>query len=668
MNRSLGRCALVVAITLWVAAGSFAQWSPTAMPDGGIVYSLAVVDTTLFAGTANGIFRSSDYGASWSPAGFGDTTIWRMAASDGKVFAIVGTRLFVSGDYGVTWTRTNPDPYHYPVSFVGSTVEGVWAIVALNDYHGTRKLYLSTDYGESWKFMGNCPGSADALAANSEYVFMGNSNGVSIAERTDSTLLPFNPVNVGSEYGYYGVNALSLSESRLLAGSAGGGLYKSDDLATFQPTPNIDLTSAVMYALLTDGSNLIAGTQNGIFRTADNGSHWTIVGLPHTDVWALARIGSYIFAGAASGVSRSDDGGTTWTDMHNGLQIKGALTLVAQDDTLMLGTQAGLFRSTDGGESWASLGLSNEYIFTVVFNGSDIYAGARSGLYRSTDNGLTWIAVAEGLQQSTYTLLITPTVWLKTGYYSWGIYRSTDLGATWTNCPNTPNQLVQFALVNNTLIASSQGVYRSTDDGLNWEFDWENAMSLRLIWDLAVRNDILYAASGTQVFVSPDAGLTWTEMSAGLKGGHVERFTNYGTYLLASTVSGIAVLPENATAWTPINMDGMADTRSTDLAVTSTEAFVLAGGGELTEGARGLWKRPMDQVFCCINTTGNVNLSGVVDLSDLTALVNYLTGGGYVLPCPAAANVNGMGIVDLGDLSALVSFLTGGGFSLPACN
>jgi hypothetical protein len=72
-------------------------------------------------------------------------------------------------------------------------------------------------------------------------------------------------------------------------------------------------------------------------------------------------------------------------------------------------------------------------------------------------------------------------------------------------------------------------------------------------------------------------------------------------------------------------------------------------------------------IGCCFDKTGNVNQAGIVDLADLSALVSYLTGGGYVLPCPDAANVNASGIVDLADLSALVSYLTGGGYVLPNC-
>jgi len=70
---------------------------------------------------------------------------------------------------------------------------------------------------------------------------------------------------------------------------------------------------------------------------------------------------------------------------------------------------------------------------------------------------------------------------------------------------------------------------------------------------------------------------------------------------------------------------------------------------------------------CCDGKTGNVNMQEIVDLSDLSALVNYLTGYGYVLPCVEEANVNAVGIIDLSDLSALVNYLTGYGYVLPNC-
>ena len=80
-----------------------------------------------------------------------------------------------------------------------------------------------------------------------------------------------------------------------------------------------------------------------------------------------------------------------------------------------------------------------------------------------------------------------------------------------------------------------------------------------------------------------------------------------------------------------------------------------------------LRSRISDPATCCIGTTGNVNESGIVDLTDLSMLVSYLTGGITSLPCAEEGNVNGLGIVDLTDLSMLVSYLTGGGAVLPSC-
>lgn len=64
---------------------------------------------------------------------------------------------------------------------------------------------------------------------------------------------------------------------------------------------------------------------------------------------------------------------------------------------------------------------------------------------------------------------------------------------------------------------------------------------------------------------------------------------------------------------------------------------------------------------CCNGTTGNVNMSGILDLADLSLLVGYLTvspPGRPTLPCFDEANVNNSGIIDLADLSMLVAFLT----------
>jgi hypothetical protein len=70
---------------------------------------------------------------------------------------------------------------------------------------------------------------------------------------------------------------------------------------------------------------------------------------------------------------------------------------------------------------------------------------------------------------------------------------------------------------------------------------------------------------------------------------------------------------------------------------------------------------------CCIGTTGNINVVGGVDLSDLSMLVAYITIGGVTLGCPAEANVNTFGSTDLSDLSTLIAYLVAGPITLPSC-
>jgi hypothetical protein len=70
---------------------------------------------------------------------------------------------------------------------------------------------------------------------------------------------------------------------------------------------------------------------------------------------------------------------------------------------------------------------------------------------------------------------------------------------------------------------------------------------------------------------------------------------------------------------------------------------------------------------CCAGTTGDINMSGRVDLADLSALVSYLTGGETPLTCPTEANINAVGIIDLSDLSSIVNYLSAGGYLLPQC-
>ena len=119
--------------------------------------------------------------------------------------------------------------------------------------------------------------------------------------------------------------------------------------------------------------------------------------------------------------------------------------------------------------------------------------------------------------------------------------------------------------------------------------------------------------------------------------------------------------------WQVISGGGNRGT-STNYILSGTLGQTAAGPAASTSYKinHGYWQN-FGSGSCCVGKRGNVNMAGGVDLSDLSSLVSYLTGGSFVPPCMDAANVNGAGGVDLSDLSSLVSYLTGGTFVLVDC-
>ncbi len=69
---------------------------------------------------------------------------------------------------------------------------------------------------------------------------------------------------------------------------------------------------------------------------------------------------------------------------------------------------------------------------------------------------------------------------------------------------------------------------------------------------------------------------------------------------------------------------------------------------------------------CCHGTTGDVDQSGSVDISDLSMMVDFLFLSGPPGTCFAASDVDKSGTIDISDLQALIDFLF---FSvaLPSC-
>jgi hypothetical protein len=138
-------------------------------------------DTSLFAGTIDGVFLSNDNGSSWTAAkaGMPSTVVWTLAANDTCLFAGTNSGVFLSTNKGTGWASMN----------AGLANTSVYALIisGTNLFAGTGSgVFVSTNNGTSWApaNTGMTGFSVNALTVfpgsggSGTYLFAGTNGGV----------------------------------------------------------------------------------------------------------------------------------------------------------------------------------------------------------------------------------------------------------------------------------------------------------------------------------------------------------------------------------------------------------------------------------------------------------------------------------------------------------
>ena len=446
-----------------------ASWSAASsgLPEFPGVLALAIDPqnpSTLYAGTQfNGVFKSTDWGASGTAVNFGlptDPYTQRLIGvtavvidpqNSSTVFACVGGNgVFKSTDGGATWNSVNSG---LPNNFNGASFLAIDPQTPGTVYAATGSgVFKSTDGGASWS------------AANSGLTFT-SVNALVIDPQNSSTLYAalagatgevFKSTDGGASWSAVSsglmltsVTALAIDPKNpgtLYAGGDGGVFKTTDGGASWNPAN----TGLPIVWIAAAGSYLVAGV-NILAIDPQN---------PST-----------LYAGTV-GLFKSTDGGTSWTEADYGLPVDlagpygvGVLAIDPQNpSTLYAGTNVnisledlgGIFKSTDGGASWTEA----DYGLPPFPNG--FYVGARSlavdprnrntvytglyflgiygGVFKSTDGRASWTEADSGLPTGPWgvsavdSLLIDPqnpsTVYV--GVNGAGVFKTTDAGASWT--------------------------------------------------------------------------------------------------------------------------------------------------------------------------------------------------------------------------------------------
>jgi photosystem II stability/assembly factor-like uncharacterized protein len=349
------------------------------------VPALAVIGSDLFAGTHQGIFRSPTNGTYWIPANTG------LANPDVETLYVRGTDLFAgtyggvfgSSNHGASWTALN----------TGLKTTVVLSLITSGDklYAGARNgVYRSNSSGNSWTLLS--PAWACSMIVDGTNLYAGTWGHLVYSMDNGASWDLYHVSSPGSGRMF----SLAMMDSYIFAGSEGGGVfrikYNAPDLWIRDSTGQPDAT---VHCLAVNGTDLFAGTANGVFLSSD-GLEWTAVntGLTNLDVRTLAFNGSNMFAGTNEGVFRSTDYGASWTPVNNGLNgfALDVLSLFFSDNNLFAGTwRGGIFLSENNGESWKAVNTGLMYsdlqpssvVTSFAIVGTDLYAGTRgAGVWR----------------------------------------------------------------------------------------------------------------------------------------------------------------------------------------------------------------------------------------------------------------------------------------------
>ncbi len=349
---------------------------------------------TFYMGTVGGgVWKTEDYGQSWSNVtdGYletGSIGAIRVAPSDPQIVylgtgsdgirsnVITGRGVYKSLDAGKSWT------------FIGLRSVGqigaleihpenpdIVFVAAMGQAFGPnpeRGVYRSRDGGKSWDlilFVSEHTGAVDLELAPDDpqtvyaslwqaerkpwtIISGGREGGVYVSRNGGDT---WDQITQGLPQGLRGKSDLAVSPAdpkRLYvlieAVPPEAGLYRSDDMGeSFRlVTENVQLLNRPFYycnldADPTDADVLYANT-GGFFRSADAGKTWQRRSTPHGDnhdMWINPQDPALFIQSNDGGANVTRDGGRTWSTQHN--QPTAELYQVAVDDQFPYWVYAG---------------------------------------------------------------------------------------------------------------------------------------------------------------------------------------------------------------------------------------------------------------------------------------------------------------------------------------
>ncbi|HEX6852708.1 MAG TPA: hypothetical protein VF139_15030 [Candidatus Polarisedimenticolaceae bacterium] len=544
----------------WVAKGpspsTFGGW--TFGNISGRVSSLAKdpVTGTLWLGTASGgVWRSDNDGLSWT------------SAFDSAGTMTIGTVAIDPNDPDVVWVGTGENNQgcesYFGIGLLRTTDGGLtWearngsGASTLQDLSSFANVVVDPRSSSRIVTGGRIRGCTSGAEANGG-IFTSDDAGLTWTQRLANTPVyeiaqdpaVLDTFWAATERGIYKSTDNAVTWVLQTASGLPNGATGRTELAIAPSAPG------TVYALF--------GSPNALWRTTDGGATWTqrATGSSACDgqcwynmVLRVHRTNPDIVLRGTIRIWRSTDGGVAWTDLSNGWGSSQKVhqdmhVLVMDDDdpnVFYAGGDGGLWRTSDLGATFANrngnLNITQFYAVGVDATNPDVICGGaqdNSSLARTASD--TWdLQAVTGDGFVCQIDPFTPSIAYITSYPNGGypaVSRSTNgvLGS-YSGITGSGSGILNGDRINwvtpylldplrpQRLYLGTHRVYRSDNRGTNWTqvgpADLTGGSGSLLALEInRVHNDVLYSGSESgRVWRSADAGLAWTDLSAGLPG------------------------------------------------------------------------------------------------------------------------------------------------------
>jgi hypothetical protein len=500
---------------------------------------------TFLAGATDGLYRSSDDGATWNlipstvPGGDWYDIVWKPGDPN-RVYTVRGNAsggnsVKVSTDDGVTWTKVGvgqPPSFNFGKSKLGVSGTTIYCYIGFaGTSGGIYGLIKSTDDGANWTDLGMSPGlpsgqtwynlvcaadpnNADRVICGAVDLARSNDGGSTFASvlgsvHVDHHCIKYEPgsntiVWVGNDGGMY----RNTADGATLSWSS-----RNTGLVTYQ-FYDICVSNGPTYYVMggtqDNGTDKWSGTTTWANGIGADGMVCNISPSSNNIVYGEIQFGDH---------RKSVNSGSTFTSINNGIFGTGAWVAPVgldpqQAGHLMTSTSSGIFRTTDQGANWSNVAPHTAvWIDYSPVNGNYVWTSGATPSY-TTDHGNTWTMTSTFISQGIsvaggVTKILADPADVNGAFVTFSGYnanahivRTTDLGATWFDVTGDfTGQPVNAIAIDPSnpshwYIGTDVGVWASGNGGVNW-IPFETGFPNAVVVDLEIRDADRKLVAGT---------------------------------------------------------------------------------------------------------------------------------------------------------------------------